>query len=58
VILVRTAGLSPAHQQLEVMPSSYEQEPDNVRPQPSWWNMVIPFIIMIAAIALAFLGLM
>ena len=27
-------------------------------PEPSWWNMVIPFIIIIAGIALGFLGVM
>ena len=27
-------------------------------PEPSWWNMVIPFIILIAGIALEFLGVM
>ena len=31
---------------------------DGVSPEPSWWNMVIPFIIIIAGIALGFLGVM
>ena len=42
-----------------LMPSGYEQEPNlHARPQPSWWNMIIPVIIIVAAIALAFLGVM
>ena len=42
-----------------LMPSGYEQEPNlHARPQPSWWNTVIPVIIIVAAIALAFLGVM
>ena len=30
----------------------------SVSPEPSWWNMVIPFIILIAGIGLGFLGVM
>jgi hypothetical protein len=31
---------------------------DQLGPQPSWWNMAIPFIIIITAIALAYLGVL
>ena len=38
--------------------TSHEQESNQLGLQPSWWNMAIPFIIIIAAIALAYLGVM
>ena len=27
-------------------------------PEPSWWNMAIPVIIVVAGVALGFLGVM
>ena len=27
-------------------------------PEPSWWNMAIPIIIVVAGVALRFLGVM
>jgi len=27
-------------------------------PEPSWWNMVIPIIIIVAGVTLGFLGVM
>jgi hypothetical protein len=27
-------------------------------PEPSWWNMAIPIIIVVAGVALGFLGVM
>ena len=27
-------------------------------PEPSWWNMAIPIIILVVAVALGFLGVM
>jgi hypothetical protein len=34
--------------------SGDDQEPE--LPQPSWWNMAIPFIIIVAAVAFAYFG--
>ena len=40
-------------------PSQWDGRPEHASvPEPSWWNMVIPFIIIIAGIALGFLGVM
>jgi hypothetical protein len=33
------------------------KEPDHTGPQPSWWNVVIPFIIVITAVVFRYLAL-
>jgi hypothetical protein len=45
------------------MTDAFAQKPD-LRPQrasvpePSWWNMAMPIIIVVAGVALGFLGVM
>ena len=41
------------------MPSA-NQQPEYVNrvPEPSWWNMAIPIIIIVAGVGLGFLGVM
>ena len=39
------------------MTRSTYKEPDHTGPKPSRWNMVIPFIIIIAAVILGYLVL-
>jgi len=34
-----------------------EPNPNNAVPEPSWWNMLIPFFIIIAGVILGYLGL-
>jgi hypothetical protein len=36
-----------------------DRKPDRTSvPEPSWWNMVIPIVIIVGGVALGFLGLM
>ena len=48
---------SPCSDKGARMTRSTYKEPDHTGPEPSWWNMVIPFIIIIAAVILGYLGL-
>jgi hypothetical protein len=36
-----------------------DRKPDRASvPEPSWWNMVIPIVIVVGGVALGFLGVM
>jgi hypothetical protein len=56
---VRPVALTfAAHQMAATIRSSYkEPDPINAAPEPSWWNMLIPFFIIIAGVILGYLGL-
>ena len=40
--------------------NQWDQRPERatVPPEPSWWNLVIPIIIVVVGVALGFLGVM
>ena len=40
--------------------NQWDRRPEraNVPPEPSWWNMAIPIIIVVVGVALGFLGVM
>jgi len=40
------------------MPSGYEQEPNYGGPKSVWASMIIPLIVVFAALALSFFGVL
>jgi flagellar basal body-associated protein FliL len=40
------------------MPSGYEHEPDFGGPKSVWASLIIPLVVMVVAVALAFWGVL